>query len=186
MCEMSTIQILVVDDHAVVRRVMCSLLSSDPLLSVICEAADGEQAVQQAEELHPDMILLDISLPGISGIEAAKRIRRVSPNSQIIFLSQHDSLQMVKDALRTGGHGYVAKIDAGSELLKAIRERLGDSNLKFFWEAKADAAERVMELLGENNGTYTLVFSSGHILRVIASRLSPGISGESSMCFICR
>src|SRR5437588_9402121 len=121
MCEMSTIQILVVDDHAVVRRVMCSLLSSDPLLSVVREAADGEQAVQQAEELHPDMILLDISLPGISGIEAAKRIRRVSPNSQIIFLSQHDSLQMVKDALRTGGHGYVAKIDAGSELLKAIR-----------------------------------------------------------------
>ncbi len=104
-----------------VRRVICSLLSADTVLDVICEASDGEQAVQQAEKLQPDVILLDISLPGISGIEAARRILRVSPRSQIIFLSQHDSLQMVKDALSTGGHGYVAKIDAGSELLKAIQ-----------------------------------------------------------------
>ncbi|HMH00860.1 MAG TPA: response regulator transcription factor [Terriglobales bacterium] len=118
---MSPVNILVVDDHAVVRRVICSLLSSDPILNVVCETTDGEQAVQKAEELQPDLVLLDISLPGISGIEAARRIRTVSPISQVIFLSQHDSLQMVKDALKTGGHGYVAKIDAGSELLKAIR-----------------------------------------------------------------
>lgn len=114
------IQILVVDDHAVVRRVICSLLSSDPALNVICEAASGEQAVQKAEEIQPDLVLLDISLPGISGIEAGRRIRKVSPKSQIVFLSQHDSVEMVKDALRVGGHGYVAKIDAGHELLKAI------------------------------------------------------------------
>jgi DNA-binding NarL/FixJ family response regulator len=118
---MPPVQILVVDDHPVVRRVICSLLSSDPILNVVCETADGEQTVQKAKELMPDLVLLDISLPGISGIETARRIRRVSPNSQIIFLSQHDSLQMVKDALNTGGHGYVAKSDAGSELLKAIR-----------------------------------------------------------------
>ena len=65
--------------------------------------------------------MLDISLPGISGIEAARRIRQVSPKSQIIFLSQHDSLQMVKDALKVEGGGHVAKIDAGAELLNAIR-----------------------------------------------------------------
>jgi DNA-binding NarL/FixJ family response regulator len=118
---MPAVQILVVDDHRVVRRAICQLLSSDPILNVVCEIADGEQAVQKAEELQPDLVLLDISLPGISGIEAARRVRRVSPNSQIIFLSQHDSLQMVKDALNTGGHGYVAKSDAGSELLNAIR-----------------------------------------------------------------
>jgi len=104
----------------VVRRAVCALLSGDPVLTVVCEAADGEQAVQKAEELQPDLVLMDISLPGISGIEAARRIRRVSPNSRIIFLSQHDSLQMVKDALNMGGHGYVAKIDAGQELLQAI------------------------------------------------------------------
>lgn len=118
---MSVIEILVVDDHEVVRRAICSVLSCDPLLTVISQTADGEQGVRKAEEFQPDLVLLDISLPGISGIEAARRIRRVSPKSRIIFLSQHDSLQMVKDALNVGGHGYVAKIDAGSELLKAIR-----------------------------------------------------------------
>ena len=119
--QMSAIRILVVDDHEVIRRVVCSLLSSDPTLDVVCQTADGEQAVLKAQELHPDLVLLDISLPGISGIEAARRIRSSSPNSHIIFLSQHDSLQVVESAMRIGGHGYVAKIDAGSELLNAIR-----------------------------------------------------------------
>ncbi len=118
---MSAIRILVVDDHEVIRRVICSLLSSDPTLDVICQTADGEQAVLKAQELQPDLVLLDISLPGISGIETARRIRSSSPNSHIIFLSQHESLQMVESAMRMGGHGYVAKIDAGSELLNAIR-----------------------------------------------------------------
>jgi len=118
---MLPVQILVVDDHPVVRRAICSLLCSDPVLNVVCEAADGEQAVQKAEELQPDLVLLDISLPGISGIEAARRLLRVSSKSRVIFLSQHDSLQMVRDAMNTGGHGYVAKIDAGAELLHAIR-----------------------------------------------------------------
>jgi DNA-binding NarL/FixJ family response regulator len=118
---MSAIRILVVDDHEVVRRVVCSLLSRDSGVDVICQTASGEEAVQKAGELEPDLVLLDISLPGISGIEAARRIRVVSPNSHIIFLSQHDSLQMVENAMGVGGHGYVAKIDAGLELLQAIR-----------------------------------------------------------------
>jgi DNA-binding NarL/FixJ family response regulator len=121
MSETSVIHVLVVEDHPVVRRAVCALLSGDPILNIVCETADGGQAVQKAEELQPELILLDIGLPGISGIEAARRIRRVSPKSRLIFLSQHDSLQMVKDALNVGGHGYVAKSDAGQELLKAIR-----------------------------------------------------------------
>ncbi len=110
-----------VEDHDVVRRVVCSLLSRDSAVDVICQTEDGEEAVRKAGELEPDLVLLDISLPGISGIEAARRIRVVSPNSHIIFLSQHDSLQMVENAMGVGGLGYVAKIDAGLELLKAIR-----------------------------------------------------------------
>jgi DNA-binding NarL/FixJ family response regulator len=89
-------------------------------LEVICETADGEEAVAKAEELQPELILLDILLPGISGIEAARRIRRVSRRSQIIFVSQHDSEHMARAALETGGRGYVVKSDAGRELLKAI------------------------------------------------------------------
>jgi DNA-binding NarL/FixJ family response regulator len=117
---MPKLRVLVVDDHAVVRRVVCSLLSQEPTLDVICQTATGEDAVKKAAELRLDLIVLDIGLPGISGIEAARQIRQVSPTSKII-LSQHDSLQMAHEALRVGGRGYVTKIDAAAELLTAIR-----------------------------------------------------------------
>ena len=115
------VRILVVDDHAIVRQTICALLAEEPILDVICQTASGEEAVGKAEELQPDLVLMDIGLPGISGIEAARQIREVSSNSQIVFLSQHDSIQMAKEAFKVGGHGYVSKIDASMELLKAIR-----------------------------------------------------------------
>jgi DNA-binding NarL/FixJ family response regulator len=113
-------RILVVDDHPIVRRSICSILSQDPTLKVVCETVDGEGAVTKARELHPDLILLDISLPGISGFEAARQIRKVSPESRIIFLSQHNSVETVREALGIGGHGYVTKSDAAIELMQAI------------------------------------------------------------------
>jgi two-component system invasion response regulator UvrY len=88
---------------------------------VICQGTDGEEAVQKAEELRPDLVLLDSTLPGISGIEPARRIRKVSPKSQIIFLSQHDVLQVAKDALSTGAHRYVVRSDAAQDLSEASR-----------------------------------------------------------------
>ena len=115
-----TLRVLVVDDHAIVRQAVCALLSQDPTLEVICQTASGEESVVKSVELQPDLVLMDISLPGISGIEAARQISKVSPQSKIIFLSQHTSMQMVQEALRDGGHGYVTKIDAAAELLKAI------------------------------------------------------------------
>ena|SRR2546425_7587054 len=118
---MASIRVLVVDDHTVVRRAVCSLLSTEPTLDVICETADGEEAVRKSEELKPDLILLDIGLPGISGIEAARRIRKVSPKSRILFLSQHDSLHMAMEAMKTGAHGYIVKVDAARDLLRGIR-----------------------------------------------------------------
>jgi len=118
---MPKLRLLVVDDHAVVRRVVCALLSKEPWLDVICQTASGEDAVKKAAELHPDLIILDIGLPGISGIEAARQILQTSTTSKIIFLSQHDSIQMAHEASRAGGRGYVSKIDASTELLTAIR-----------------------------------------------------------------
>ena len=117
----ASVRVLVVEDHPMVRRGICSLLSQDPSLDVICEAADGEEAVIRAEELQPDLILMDVRLPGITGIEATRRIRRISRKSQIIFVSQNDSEQMARAAFSTGGQGYVVKSDVGRELLKAIR-----------------------------------------------------------------
>ncbi len=118
---MPPVRVLVVDDHEIARRGIRSVLSSDASLDVVWEAADGEEAVKRAAEFHPTVILLDISLPGMSGIQAARRIRVISPDSRIIFLSQHDSVQIAKDALSAGAQGYVVKSDAGLDLLNAIQ-----------------------------------------------------------------
>jgi two-component system, NarL family, response regulator LiaR len=117
---MGHIRVLLVDDHEAARRSLRSILSSSAKIKVVAESADDEMAVKSAAELRPDIVLLDISLPGISGIEAARRIRDVSPESRIIFVSQHDSTQMARDVLRSGAYGYVIKSDAGRDLVSAI------------------------------------------------------------------
>jgi DNA-binding NarL/FixJ family response regulator len=118
---MSKVRVLVVDDHAVVRGTICGLLARDSAIDVICQTASGEDAVSKASELQPDLVTMGIGLPGITGIEAARQIRALVPNCKIIFLSQHDSSQMVKEAMNVGGHGYVTKIDAAAQLLRAIQ-----------------------------------------------------------------
>ena len=116
----SLIRILVVDDNEGWRRLACLVLRIRPELQVICEASDGVEAVQKAEELRPDLILLDIDLPKLDGIEAARRILQLSPNSKIVFVSVDDSQDVVQVALGTGALGYVDKARAVSELLPAV------------------------------------------------------------------
>jgi len=87
---------------------------------IVGEAADGLEAVQRAEKLKPDLILLDIGLPKLNGIEAARQIGKLVPNSKILFLTQNDSSDIAAEALRTGASGYILKLDAGSELLRAV------------------------------------------------------------------
>ena len=118
---MPSVRVLVVDDHAGVRDMICCLLSQESTLNAVFQAANGEEAVTKADLLQPDLVLLDIGLQGITGLEAARQIPRVSPQTKIIFLSQHDSLHMANEALKIGGHAYVSKMDAGVELLKAIQ-----------------------------------------------------------------
>ena len=113
-------RILVVDDFDPFRSFVLSVFSEVSDFEIISEASDGLQAVQKAEELLPDLILLDIGLPGLNGIEAARKIRKVAPNSKILFLSQESSADVVREALGAGAIGYVVKADAGSELLGAV------------------------------------------------------------------
>jgi DNA-binding NarL/FixJ family response regulator len=115
------LRILVVDDHEVVRRSICTLLSGQPDFEVVCDAADGLQAVKEAERLQPNIVVLDITMPGINGLEAVPRIRKVAPSAEIVFLSQHDSLETLKEAFRHGGRGYVVKSDAYKDLIPAVR-----------------------------------------------------------------
>jgi DNA-binding NarL/FixJ family response regulator len=113
-------KILAVDDFEPFRLFISSMLQERPDLQVICGVSDGLQAVEKAQELQPDLILMDIGLPGINGIEAARRIRTVAPNSKIIFLTQESSLEAVEEAKSLGASGYVLKIDAQTELLTAV------------------------------------------------------------------
>jgi DNA-binding NarL/FixJ family response regulator len=114
------ISILVVDDFAPWRRFVSTITRIEPGWHVVSEASDGLEAVQKAEELKPDLILLDISLPKLSGIEAARQIRKVTPNSKIVFMSTYASREIAELALDTGASGYVVKVDAGNELAKAV------------------------------------------------------------------
>ncbi len=114
------IRVLVVDDFEDWRRKVQSLLKTRPAWQIIAQASDGLEAVQTAENLKPDLILLDIGLSKLNGIEAAREIRRRSPSSKIIFLSLNSDLDIVQTALGTGALGYVHKTDAQSELLPAM------------------------------------------------------------------
>jgi CheY-like chemotaxis protein len=111
---------LVVDDFASFRRRVCWMLEEKPEVRVICEAADGSEAVQKAVEFQPDLILLDSDLPKLSGIEAARQIRKAAPKAKIIFLSQDSNPEIVQDAFSLGARGYVIKSDAARELLTAV------------------------------------------------------------------
>jgi CheY-like chemotaxis protein len=122
--ETSKIRILVVDDYDRFRRFILSALSHQPNFQVIGEVSDGLEAVHKAQELQPDLILLDVGLPTLNGIEAARRIRRLSPNSKILFASQQSSPDLVQAALDTGALGYVLKSDAAGELLPAMEAAL--------------------------------------------------------------
>ena len=120
----STVRALVVDDFQHFRQFICSTLGRIPGLQIIGEAADGLEAVQKAEELQPDLILLDIGLPILNGIEASHRISRVAPDSKILFVTQNDDEDLVRAALSNGGKGYVLKLDARRELLLAVESVL--------------------------------------------------------------
>jgi len=117
-------KILVVDDSDRLRRFFVLSLRQTAEFQLIYEASDGLEAVERAEELKPDLILLDIGLPRMNGIEAGRRIRKVSPNSKILFVSQESSVDVVHEALHLGAQGYLLKADAGGELLPAVYEVL--------------------------------------------------------------
>ena len=109
---MAHFRTLVVDDVEDFRRFLRSTLEENTECEIVSEASDGLQAVLQAQELQPDLILLDIGLPTLNGIDAARRIRRLSPNSKILFFTQNCSADIAAGALRTGANGYLLKSDA--------------------------------------------------------------------------
>ncbi|HEX3230704.1 MAG TPA: response regulator transcription factor [Pyrinomonadaceae bacterium] len=117
--ETSLKRILVVEDSEPFRQFICSALGKRPELQIVGEVTDGLQAVQEAEELRPDVIVLDIGLPSLNGIEVARRIRKLSTECQILFVSQESSADVVQEAFSTGARGYVVKTDAETNYWRA-------------------------------------------------------------------
>lgn len=117
---MKPVRILVADDHEVVRRGVCSLLESQPGWAVVGQAISGRDAVKKAEELRPDVVILDFSMPELNGLEATRQILKVVPRCEVLILTMHDSEQVARQVLSAGARGYVLKSDAGDKLVTAV------------------------------------------------------------------
>jgi len=119
-CCMSSRSVLVAEDYEPFCRFICSVLGKRPELRIVGEVSDGLEAVKKAQELQPDLILLDVGLPTLNGIGAARQIRKLSPESKILFVSQESSSDVVQEALTIGALGYIAKTNTRIELLPAV------------------------------------------------------------------
>lgn len=118
---MANLRVLVVDDHEAVRKGVCAILDSHNDIEVCGEAANGVEAVEKATALHPEVVVMDISMPGMDGIAASREILKLYPETGIVILSMHNSKQLIEGARKIGVRGYVTKGQAGSALLAAIQ-----------------------------------------------------------------
>ena len=123
--EQPPLRVLLVDDNESVRRSICQILRSQADIEVICEAADGADALNQARQHHPDLVLLDITMPTMNGLDAARILKREFPSMHVVIVSQHDSRGFQWAALAAGASGYVVKSNAAQDLLPEVRRIQG-------------------------------------------------------------
>src|SRR3990172_4159770 len=118
---MSKIRVLIADDHALLREGIRALLSGYDDIEVVAEAADGREAIEQTKKFSPDVVMMDIAMPGLGGLEATLELKRLFPDLRILILTQYDAREYVYRFLKAGVSGYVLKRAAGTELVAAIR-----------------------------------------------------------------
>jgi two-component system response regulator NreC len=177
------IRILLADDHTVMRRGLRFLLESQPGFTVVAEAADGREALQQAEATHPDVAVLDVAMPNLSGIEAAQRIAAQMPSIAIVILSMHSDEGYVLRALKAGARGYLLKDAAEGDLIEAIKavsqgktffsteisRMLVEDHIR---EIRARGVEDSYELLTSREREILQLLVEGNSNKEIASRLN--------------
>ena len=185
-----TLRILVVDDYEVVRRGIRTLLEAEPGWEVCGEADTGPAAVEAAARLKPDLVVLDMSLPELHGLEVTRRILRHRPDTEILVLTMHASEELIRQVLRAGAHGYVLKSDAGNQLVAAVRslqrhepylttrvtEVVLDGFLKGVTASGADAGEgltprerEVLQLVAEGRSSKTIAGRLGVTVKTVES-----------------
>src|SRR5215813_3758432 len=180
---MACVRILIADDHDLVRQGLRALLAARPAWEVCGEAADGVEAIEKAAELQPDIVLLDLSMPRLTGLEAVPLIRRESPASEIVIVSQHDAAEMLASALEAGARGFVSKSDIGSNLLSVI-----ESIVQRASPPSDPERQRAESLLLEQNQLLELIARGRPLddcLRAITesvSRLQPGVRAAVALC----
>jgi two-component system response regulator NreC len=119
-------RVLIVDDHAFIRRGVQTILHAFPEWEFCGEAENGKEAIRLADELKPEVIIMDVSMPGLNGIEATRAIRKTQPNVKIVLLTLHESAELLRSAFRAGARGYLLKTDAEQELVKALTVVVGE------------------------------------------------------------
>ena len=163
---MDKIKVLVVDDHAIMRDGIRALLSLHDDIEIVGEASEGKEAIDKVEEFAPNVIVMDIAMPGMDGLEATRRITKRNPRAKVIFLTQYDNKEYVLSTIKAGASGYIPKQAVGSELVSAIRAVCrGDS---FLYPSAAAALIEGYRRQGEEEPYDRLTEREREILRLIA------------------
>jgi DNA-binding NarL/FixJ family response regulator len=143
-------RVLIVDDHAFIRRGIQTILNPFPQWKLCGEADNGKDAIRMASELEPEVIIMDVSMPELNGIEATRAIRKAQPGIKIILLTLHESAELVRSAFRAGARGYLLKTDAEQELVRALSVVMGEGA---YISPKMDA-EVVKSVISEMSATH--------------------------------
>ncbi len=151
---MKPLRILIADDHEVVRHGVRAILEAEPGWSIVAETGDGLDAIELAQEVKPDIALLDISMPQLNGLEATKEILKLLPQTQVLILTMHENNELVQGVLAAGARGYVLKTDAKRDLVNAVRSL---SEGRPFFTSKV--AEMVLEGYRQRGGLAEVVAS---------------------------
>jgi DNA-binding NarL/FixJ family response regulator len=181
------VRVLIADDHELIRHGLRELLRLDPGCQICGEAHDGLEAVEMAKQLGPDIVLLDISMPSLNGLEATRQIRKVVPGVEVLILTFHDSEQLVRDVLAAGARGYLTKSDAARDLLAAVdslrlhrpffTSKVGRMVLEGFL-AKTASAQESADTLSDRERQIVQLLAEGKSNKEVAALL--GISVKTA------